>query len=528
MSKSFYQQFSNKKKNSAVKEGFKQAKRKAKKERAAAIDLRFEEKRKMRDAARALSLEATDPNSKRNFKNKKEVKPAKEASAVTPAAPEQKTAPAVQPKQRKGIPVKSGPMSDALMPLNKYLAHCGVCSRREAVSIIKEGKVKVNGQIILEPAFKVTEKDEVISSGKALFVSKNLVYILLNKPKDYITTTDDPQGRKTVLQLTKMATTERIYPVGRLDRNTSGVLLLTNDGELTQKLSHPSYNITKVYEVKLDKELTKADFEKILNGLTLEDGEIKVDTLAYADSRDKSVIGIEIHSGRNRIVRRIFESLGYDVKALDRVMYANLTKKNVERGKWRFLSEKEVRLLKYMNASYKTKSPKKDAPAESNADDEYTDEFDFAEAQPVAAPKKFTAKKQDFKKPASSDKDQFKKKYAGKGAHKDGLSEAKPSAAGSNKYEKTKPASREKTSERALMFKELALKKGRDKAAGESTGGYNKNQGGLKSKPTHAGKAPAQYSKDKAGAEGYEKPASSAFKSNRDKLKIANKRPVKK
>ncbi len=530
MSKSFYQQFSNKKKNSAVKEGFKQAKRKVKKERAAAIDLRFEEKRKMRDAARALSLEATDPNSKRFSKNKKGSKVPKETAATIAIAPEYKVTPAPKTKQRNGAPVKSGPISEALMPLNKYLAHCGVCSRREAVSIIKEGKVKVNGQVILEPAFKVTEKDEVISNGKALFVSKNLVYLLLNKPKDYITTTDDPQGRKTVLQLTKMATTERIYPVGRLDRNTSGVLLLTNDGELTQKLSHPSYNITKVYEVKLDKELTKADFEKILNGLTLEDGEIKVDTLAYADSRDKSVIGIEIHSGRNRIVRRIFESLGYDVKALDRVMYANLTKKNVERGKWRFLSEKEVRLLKYMNASYKKAAPKKDAPVAGNDinDDEYMDEFDFMAASPVAAPKKSAVKKQDFKKPVIGEKDQFKKKYAGKGAHKDGLSEARSATGGSNKYEKTKPASPEKNSERASKFKELALKKGREKAAGDSTGGYNKNQGGIKSKSTPAAKAPVAFSRDKANTEGYEKPASSAFKSNRDKLKIANKRPVKK
>ena len=151
------------------------------------------------------------------------------------------------------------------------------------------------------------------------------------------------------MQLTKNATDQRIYPVGRLDRNTSGVLLLTNDGDLTQELTHPSFNIKKVYEAKLDKPLTKADFEKILNGLKLEDGEIFADALAYADSKDKSVIGIELHSGRNRIVRRIFEHLGYDVKGLDRVMYANLTKKNVERGKWRYLSEKEVRLLKYMN-----------------------------------------------------------------------------------------------------------------------------------------------------------------------------------
>ena len=191
----------------------------------------------------------------------------------------------------------------------------------------------------------------MIYNGKKLFVTKNLQYILLNKPKDYITTTDDPQGRKTVLQLIKSATEERVYPIGRLDRNTSGVLLLTNDGDLTQKLSHPSFEIKKVYEVKLDKLLTKNDFEKILTGLVLEDGPVLVDSLAYADSKDKSIIGIEIHSGRNRIVRRIFEHLGYDVKGLDRVMYAGLTKKNVERGKWRYLSEKEIRLLKYMNAS---------------------------------------------------------------------------------------------------------------------------------------------------------------------------------
>ena len=185
---------------------------------------------------------------------------------------------------------------------------------------------------------------------------RNLVYILLNKPKDFITTTEDPQGRKTVLDLIKHATTERVYPIGRLDRNTTGVLLFTNDGELAQKLSHPSYQVRKIYEVKLDKPLTKHDFDTILNGITLTDGTVSPDSLAYADSKDKSVIGIEIHSGKNRIVRRIFESLGYDVRGLDRVMYANLTKKNVERGKWRFLSEKEVRLLKFMNASYAKKA----------------------------------------------------------------------------------------------------------------------------------------------------------------------------
>jgi len=237
------------------------------------------------------------------------------------------------------------------MPLNKFLAHCGVCSRRDAVALINEKKVKVNGTIATEPGYKIQPTDEIVFNGKKLFVTKNLVYILLNKPKDYITTTDDPQGRKTVLELIQKATTERVYPIGRLDRNTSGVLLLTNDGDLTQKLSHPSYEIKKIYEVKLDKVLAKGDFDKILKGIKLEDGEVQVDSLAYADSKDKSIIGIEIHSGRNRIVRRIFESLGYDVKGLDRVMYANLTKKNVERSKWRYLSDKEIRLLKYMNNS---------------------------------------------------------------------------------------------------------------------------------------------------------------------------------
>jgi 23S rRNA pseudouridine2605 synthase len=210
----------------------------------------------------------------------------------------------------------------------------------------------VNGAKILEPGHKVTAKDEIKVNGKTLFARRNLVYILLNKPKDFITTTEDPEGRKTVMDIVRNATPERVYPIGRLDRNTTGVLLLTNDGELTQKLSHPSYEIRKIYEVKLDRPLIKKDFDTLVNGITLEDGFIAPDLLAYADPKDKSVIGIEIHSGRNRIVRRIFEQLGYDVRNLDRVMYANLTKKNVDRGKWRFLTEKEVRLLKYLNSSY--------------------------------------------------------------------------------------------------------------------------------------------------------------------------------
>ena len=198
-----------------------------------------------------------------------------------------------------------------------------------------------------EPGHKVSQKDSVTLAGKKIHPAKNLIYILLNKPKDYITTTDDPQQRKTVLDLIGDATKERIYPVGRLDRNTSGVLLLTNDGDLSQKLTHPSNEIKKVYAVTLNKPLDKKDFDAILKGVPLEDGMANIDVLAFTDATDKTQVGVELHSGRNRIVRRIFEHFGYDVRALDRVMFAGLTKKNVNRGKWRFLTEKEVRDLKY-------------------------------------------------------------------------------------------------------------------------------------------------------------------------------------
>jgi 23S rRNA pseudouridine2605 synthase len=233
------------------------------------------------------------------------------------------------------------------MPLNKYIAHSGICSRRDAVDLIKGNKVKVNGELITEPGHKISTKDSVTVAGKKIHPVKDLIYILLNKPKDYLTTTDDPQQRKTVLQLIEKATTERVYPVGRLDRNTSGVLLLTNDGELAQKLTHPSNEIKKLYAVTLDKPLSKNHFDEILKGVPLEDGMANVDSLAYTDNADKTQIGVEIHSGRNRIVRRIFEHYGYDIKNLDRVIFAGLTKKNVPRGKWRYLSEKEVRDLKY-------------------------------------------------------------------------------------------------------------------------------------------------------------------------------------
>lgn len=351
MSQSPFQKFQKKKKNSVIKEEFRQEKKKYRKERNAF----FEEKKKEEFLARQAKKGGMATKAADNAKGKGQLVPIAIGTKISKEAETAKPRGAAKTPHQKSA--KASAANDnvptGIMPLNKYMAHCGVCSRREAVELITGGKVKVNGKVVSEPGYKVAEKDEVIYNGKKLFVTKNLVYILLNKPKDYITTTDDPQGRKTVLQLIKQATTERVYPIGRLDRNTSGVLLLTNDGDLTQKLSHPSYEIKKIYEVKLDKPLTKTHFDKIVDGLTLEDGKILIDSLAYADSKDKSIIGIELHSGRNRIVRRIFEHLGYDVKGLDRVMYANLTKKNVERSKWRYLSEKEIRLLKYMNSSKK-------------------------------------------------------------------------------------------------------------------------------------------------------------------------------
>lgn len=302
---SHFDKFTKKKSNAAIKEQFKQEKRKVKKERAEYFDKKRRESGALPTGRQVRSTDSGTPNS----------------ILRTPNA--------------------------GLMPLNKYIAHAGVSGRREAAEIVKKGIVKVNGKVITEPGFKVAPKDEVVVNGKKIFPAKNLVYILLNKPKDYITTTDDPHGRKTVLDLISRASTERVYPVGRLDRNTSGVLLFTNDGELAQKLTHPSNEVKKIYAVTLNRPLEKNHFEQILKGITLEDGLVNVDVLAFTDAKDKTQIGVEIHSGRNRIVRRIFEYLGYDVKNLDRVMFAGLTKKNVDRGKWRFLNEKEVRELKY-------------------------------------------------------------------------------------------------------------------------------------------------------------------------------------
>ena len=229
--------------------------------------------------------------------------------------------------------------------LNKFLANAGVCSRREADEFIQAGVVSVNGTVVTELGTKVMRTDEVKFHDQPVKLEKK-VYVLLNKPKDYVTTSDDPQQRKTVMDLVKDACPERIYPVGRLDRNTTGVLLLTNDGDLASKLTHPKFLKKKIYHVYLDKNVTAHDIQQIRDGITLDDGEIKADAIEYADPVDKKQVGIEIHSGKNRIVRRIFESLGYKVTKLDRVQFAGLTKKNVRRGDWRYLTEEEVDRLR--------------------------------------------------------------------------------------------------------------------------------------------------------------------------------------
>ncbi len=318
-----FDKFSKKKKGSAVKEQFRQDKKKAKLEMRAAGEAFRQRKKEWAQ------------NSPTSNANKNRVKKTSPSMAKVNSSPD---------------------ASFEQMPLNKYIAHAGVSGRREAASIVKAGQVTVNGDIVLEPGYKVKYKDVVRLKGKVLQRQVTPVYILLNKPKDFICTASDPEGRKTVLDIVKNATTARVFPVGRLDRNTTGVLLLTNDGDLSQKLTHPSYEIKKIYEVTLDKPVSKADMETIAAGIELEDGFIAADAVSYLSNTSKNVIGIEIHSGRNRIVRRIFEYLGYDVRQLDRVMFAGLTKKNVDRGKWRFLSEKEVRLLKFLNASFTRKS----------------------------------------------------------------------------------------------------------------------------------------------------------------------------
>jgi 23S rRNA pseudouridine2605 synthase len=232
--------------------------------------------------------------------------------------------------------------------LNKYIAHAGICSRREADKLIEAGLISVNGKVVSDLGTKVAPGDDVRYNGERMG-NERKVYLLLNKPKDYITTVDDPHAKKTVMELVDRACKERIYPVGRLDKNTTGVLLFTNDGELTRRLTHPSFNKKKTYHVFLNRNLRQEDLRKIAEGIELEDGFIQVDAIAYASQDSKKEIGLEIHSGKNRIVRRIFEHLGYKVTKLDRVYFAGLTKKNLPRGRWRFLTDKEIKMLK-MNA----------------------------------------------------------------------------------------------------------------------------------------------------------------------------------
>ncbi len=229
--------------------------------------------------------------------------------------------------------------------LNKFMANAGICSRREADEYIQQGLVKVNGQVVTELGTKISHSDVVEYDSKVVALERKC-YILLNKPKDCVTTSDDPNGRLTVMDLVKGACNERIYPVGRLDRNTTGVLLLTNDGDLASKLTHPQYVKKKIYHVWTDKDISEDDMQRIADGIELEDGEIHADAISYATETDRNQAGIEIHSGRNRIVRRIFESLGYHVTKLDRVYFAGLTKKNLPRGRWRYLTQQEVNFLK--------------------------------------------------------------------------------------------------------------------------------------------------------------------------------------
>ena len=261
----------------------------------------------------------------------------------------------VDNKHTKGDPKKFS--FNEPVRLNKYLAHAGIASRRKADELISEGKVKVNGIVVTEMGHKVLPKDKVTFDNKTLNPEQK-IYVLLNKPKDTITTTNDERGRMTVLDLIKDVYNQvksvkkpRLYPVGRLDRNTTGVLLITNDGELAQNLTHPSREIRKIYHVHLNKKISADDFAKIKHGVVLEDGIAEVDELAYANPKDKAELGIEIHSGKNRIVRRIFESLGYEVVKLDRVYFGGLTKKELPRGRWRFLDEEEVRRLKHFKLS---------------------------------------------------------------------------------------------------------------------------------------------------------------------------------
>ncbi|MBS1523757.1 MAG: pseudouridine synthase [Bacteroidetes bacterium] len=243
---------------------------------------------------------------------------------------------------------KKSAEESGLIRLNRYISNAGICSRRKADELISAGVISVNGEVVSELGHKIDPNKDAVRYNGELLKREKMVYVLLNKPKDYITTTDDPQERRTVMQLVEKASKERIYPVGRLDRNTTGLLLMTNDGDLADKLSHPKNNIVKLYHAELSKSLTQGDLNKISFGLELEDGLIKPDAISYVQGGTKREVGIQIHSGKNRIVRRIFEHLGYEVVKLDRAVYANLTKKDLPRGRWRYLDEKEIIQLKHL------------------------------------------------------------------------------------------------------------------------------------------------------------------------------------
>lgn len=293
--------------------------------------------------SRAPIQPLTSPN-KTNFqKNKKSFVPKNDPFAYK-----------IEQTVKNFTPPKEEPVQDETR-LNKFISNAGVCSRRQADEYIKAGYVTVNDEVVLEMGYKVKPKDVVKFKNKKVQGEKK-VYLLLNKPKGYLTTVSDDRERKTVMELVNTVKDVRLYPVGRLDRNSTGVLLMTNDGELAQKLSHPSGEVTKVYQVELDKPLEQKDLLKIREGVVLEDGKANIDQVDYTLPRgDDKHVGIELHSGKNRIVRRIFESLGYEVQKLDRVLYAGLTKKNLQRGKWRFLTEKEIIFLKYFTANKKEK-----------------------------------------------------------------------------------------------------------------------------------------------------------------------------
>lgn len=322
---------------------------------------KWEKKRKnpLADAAKKYF-----EKSEQDYKKKKKKAPIKDATVVIDG-PVDKEKPATTPVRKKFVPRKEQISEDTNVyseeskvsdetRLNKYLAHAGVASRRAADELIKEGLVKVNGKVVTEMGFKVKPNDTVEFGGKELSPDKNY-YILLNKPKDFITTLKDEKDRRTVMELLRGAYLQikaikkpRLYPVGRLDRHTTGVLLITNDGELAQKLTHPSSEVRKIYHVVLNNKLQKEHFDKIAEGgVVLEDGIAEVDEIAYPNPKNRAEVGIEIHTGKNRFIRRLFESLGYEVEKLDRVFFAGLTKKDLPRGRWRFLEEEEVRNLKH-------------------------------------------------------------------------------------------------------------------------------------------------------------------------------------